>query len=252
MPTRTYAIAQHTGTDPGQCDTTAVRTINGTRAYVLLDGIGRRETTHRWALSAARQIAGAAARRGDAEAGLRHVYNLCRDDAIHYGPSDKAAAVVAVKAPGKPLTVAWCGDSRAYLMERGIAVRLTEDHNKRRVYPPTATSPYGGNRNHITSCLGSDRADEAVRRLYGHPAIETVTRKITGPCRLLLASDGAYEPHEDARHDLYAECDGDDLLSTVRDLVNLAVDTAVKTSRALDPNQVYADNASALLADLTP
>src|SRR5690606_24083670 len=137
-------------------------------------------------------------------------------------------------------------------MERGIAVRLTEDHNKRRVYPPTATSPYGGNRNHITSCLGSDRADEAVRRLYGHPAIETVTRKITGPCRLLLASDGAYEPHEDARHDLYAECDGDDLLSTVRDLVNLAVDTAVKTSRALDPNQVYADNASALLADLTP
>jgi serine/threonine protein phosphatase PrpC len=39
--------------------------------------------------------------------------------------------VVAVKAPGKPLTVAWCGDSRAYLMERGIAVRLTEDHNKR-------------------------------------------------------------------------------------------------------------------------
>jgi hypothetical protein len=34
--------------------------------------------------------------------------------------------------------------------------------------------------------------------------------------------------------------------------VNLAVDTAVKTSRSLDPNQVYADNATALLADLTP
>lgn len=250
---RTYAIAQHTGTDPGQCDATAVRsTPDGTRAYVLLDGIGRRETTHRWALGAARQIARTAARRGDAEAGLRHVYNLCRQDAIHYGSSDKAAAVVAVKTPGKPLTVAWCGDSRAYLMERGIAVRLTEDHNKRRVYPPTATYPYGGNRNHITSCLGSDRTDEDRQRRYGHPAIETATRKITGPCRLLLASDGAYEPHEDARRCLFTECDGDDLIPTVRDLVNLAVDTAVKTSRSLDPNQVYADNATALLADLTP
>lgn len=250
---RTYATAQHTGTDPGQCDATAVRsTPDGTRAYVLLDGVGRRETTHRWALGAARQIARTAARRGDAEAGLRHVYNLCREDAIHYGFSDKAAAVVAVKTPGKPLTAAWCGDSRAYLMERGIAVRLTEDHNKRRVYPPTATYPYGGNRNHITSFLGSDATDEDRQRRYGHPAIETATRKITGPCRLLLASDGAYEPHEDARHCLFTECDGDDLIPTVRDLVNLAVDTAVKTSRSLDPNQVYADNATALLADLTP
>lgn len=86
----------------------------------------------------------------------------------------------------------------------------------------------------------------------GHPAIETATREITGPCRLLLASDGAYEPHEDAGHCLFAESDGDGLIPTVRDLVNLAVDTAVKTSRALDPNQVYADNATALLADLAP
>jgi serine/threonine protein phosphatase PrpC len=250
---RTFATAQHTGTDPGQCDATAVRTSpDGTRAYVLLDGLGRREETHLWALGAARQIARTAARRRDAEAGLRHVYNLCRDDAIHHGEDHKAAAVVAVKAPGKPLTVAWCGDSRAYLMERGIAVRLTDDHNKRRVYPPTATYPHGGNRKHITSCLGSDRTDEDVRKRCRHPAIETVTREITGPCRLLLASDGAYEPHEDARHCLFTECDGDDLIFTVRNMVNLAVDTAVKTSRALDPNQVYADNATALLADLAP
>ncbi|WP_240152197.1 hypothetical protein [Streptomyces mobaraensis] len=47
---RTYATAQHTGTDPGQCDATAVRTSpDGTRAYVLLDGIGRHESTHLWA-----------------------------------------------------------------------------------------------------------------------------------------------------------------------------------------------------------
>ncbi|MEV4868538.1 mucin-2 [Streptomyces syringium] len=249
---RTYATAQHTGTDPGQCDATAVRTSpDGTRAYVLLDGIGRRASTHLWALGAARQIARTAARRRNAEAGLRHVYNLCRNDAIHHGHGHKAAAVVAVKAPAEPLTVAWCGDSRAYLMERGIAVRLTDDHNKRRVYPPTATYLHGG-RNHITSCLGSDRTDEDVRNLYRHPAIETATREITGPCRLLLASDGAYEPHEGARHCLFTECNGDDLVLTVRNLVNLAVDAAVKNSRALDPNQVYADNATALLADLAP
>lgn len=250
---RTYATAQHTGTDPGQCDATAVRASpDGTRAYVLLDGIGRRAKTHLWALGAARHIARTAASRRDAEAGLRHVYNLCRDDAIHYGVDHKAAAVVAVKAPGEPLTVAWCGDSRAYLMERGSAVRLTQDHNKHRVYPPSATSPYGGSRNHLTSCLGSDRADEDVRRRYRHLAIETTAREITGPCRLLLASDGAYEPLEDARRCLFTECDGDELAPTVRNLVNLAVDTAVKTSRALDPNQVYADNATALLVDLVP
>ncbi|MFD6335334.1 PP2C family protein-serine/threonine phosphatase [Streptomyces niveus] len=249
---RTYATAQHTGTDPGQCDATAVRASpKGTRAYVLLDGIGRSEETQLWASGAALQIARTAARLGDAEAGLRYVYNLCRDDAIHYGYSHKAAAVVAVKAQGKPLTVAWCGDSRAYLMERGSAVRLTEDHNKRRVYPPSANSPYGGNRNRLTSCLGSDRDDEHVRRLYRHPAIETTTREISGPCRLLLVSDGAYEPLEDARHCLFTACHGD-LIPTVRNLVNRAVDTSVKTSRALDPNQVYADNATALLAELAP
>lgn len=248
---RTYATAQLVGTDPGQCDATAVRTVNGTRAYVLLDGIGRRESTHQWAVAAARQIARTAARRGEAEAGLRYVYELCREDAIQYGSEHKAAAVVAVKAAGKPLTVAWCGDSRAYLLERGIAVRLTNDHNKRRVYPPTATYPFGGNRNHITSCLGAESTDEDVRKRYGHPAIEATTREITGPCRLLLASDGAYEPHEDAGHDLYVECDGEELTPTVRGFVRLAVDTAVKACRG-EWEPIYADNATALLADVTP
>ncbi|MER5889680.1 hypothetical protein ABT160_38135 [Streptomyces sp. NPDC001941] len=49
-----------------------------------------------------------------------------------------------------------------------------------------------------------------------------------------------------------ALCGGEDLGLTVRDLVNGAVETAVRTSRALDPNRVYADNATALLADLAP
>jgi serine/threonine protein phosphatase PrpC len=70
--------------------------------------------------------------------------------------------VVAVVAPGRPLQVAWCGDSRAYLLDGGLAVRLTEDHNLRRVYPPCAVFPEGGNRNMITSCLGSGNPAERV------------------------------------------------------------------------------------------
>ncbi|MER5889674.1 mucin-2 [Streptomyces sp. NPDC001941] len=189
---RTYAIAQHTGSEPGQCDAAAVRTVNGNRAYVVLDALGRLGTTQQWAPGAARHIAGAAARRGDAGAGLRYVYNLYREDAACFGSEHRAAVLVAVKAPGELLTVAWCGDVRAYLIEHGTAVRLSEDHNKRRVYPANDTYPYSGSRNQITSFLGSDATDEDRHGRYGHPAVESASRKITGPCRLLLASDGAY------------------------------------------------------------
>ncbi|MFJ2205975.1 PP2C family serine/threonine-protein phosphatase [Streptomyces microflavus] len=252
---RSYATAQHPGTDPGQCDVTAVHTApSGARAYVLLDGIGRRSSTREWAITAARRLARAASRRADAGAGLRHVYNGYAQERFEYGSAGmpKAAAVVVVTVPGKDMTVAWCGDSRAYLLTRGITRRLTQDHNKRRVYPPCQLYPYGGNRNAITSCLGSTATDDVARSLHNHPAIETTRVTLDGPCRLLLASDGAYEPHEDARHDLYAELDDDPLSQVAREFVDLAVDTAIKTSRALDPNQVYADNATVLVADLCP
>ncbi|CAL9535777.1 PP2C family protein-serine/threonine phosphatase [Streptomyces sp. enrichment culture] len=254
---RSYATAQHTGTRSDQCDATAVFThASGARAYALLDGIGSTPLIQTWTRRAARQVARAAARRADAEAGLRAVYDLYaaspeRQDPYERGYMPSAAAVVAVHLPGKPLSVAWCGDSRAYLLERGITRRLTEDHNMRRVHPQTALYP-AGNRNVITSYLGGTASDEQALEEIGHPAIESATVQLTGPARLLLASDGAYEPHEDAGHDLYAELDEDDLRAVVRDFVDLAVTTSREVLTADSPYGPSADNATALLADLRP
>jgi serine/threonine protein phosphatase PrpC len=138
---------------------------------------------------------------------------------------------VAVTAPGKPLTVAWCGDVRAYTLAPDGTLRcLTADHNRRRVFQ--------GSRNVVTSYLGSGRNDEQVKAAYGHPAIEAVT----GPaeaCRLLLASDGAYEPLEDSARNLAKYLDGNPRRAAT-DFVTAAIEHAGD----------YADNATVLVADL--
>jgi PPM family protein phosphatase len=245
---RSYATAQLIGDRSHQCDATAVYTApSGARAYVLLDGIGSSDEVRDWTRDAARKVARAAARRADAEAGLRAVYDRYAANPDRQGPwgfGPKACAVVAVTAPGQPLTVAWCGDARAYILVRGTVVRLTQDHNLRRVYPPNDLHG-GGNRNIVTSCLGNYETDQEVKDRYGHPAIESITRP-AGKCRLLLASDGAYEPHEDAGHDLDAFL----AIGSLPEVAEAFVDTAVATARATpDP---YADNATVLFADIRP
>lgn len=244
---RTYATAQLIGDRTHQCDATAVHTSpTGARAYVLLDGIGSTTEIRDWTRTAARKLARAAARRGDAEAGLRAVYERYAAEPDRQGPwahMPSAAAVVAVTAPGRPLTVAWCGDSRAYLLADGTVQRLTADHNLRRVWPPR-DGRRGGNRNSITSYLGNTETDQEVKNRYNHPAIETATVPLDEDARLLLASDGAYEPHEDAGHQLAKFLIGD-----VDELAVPFVETAVATARAVpDP---HADNATALIADLS-
>lgn len=128
--------------------------------------------------------------------------------------------------------------------------RLTNDHNLRRVHPPCDVFPDGGNRNVITSCLGSIDSDQDVKNRYGHPAIEAVTRPAE-TCRLVLASDGAYEPHEDVCHPLADELVGDPR-EAARHFVDVAVRRAIVSTRAVDPARTYADNATALVADLRP
>lgn len=242
---RTYAVAQNTGLRGLQCDATAVRTIDGVRAYALLDGIGTSTEIREWTRTAARRLAASAARLGDAEAGLRHEYQRYeREQERHArsGRSPKAAAVVAVVTPEGVLRVAWCGDARAYLLAGGSAKRLTRDHNLRRVF--------GGRKNILTSCLGSTATDAEARNLYNHPVIEATERKLRGPVRLLLGSDGAYEPHAEARRDLGGLLDGVELHAAARWLVDSAVATSVRaTVDSFDG--VYADNATALLADLS-
>jgi serine/threonine protein phosphatase PrpC len=233
---RTHAAAQLIGDRSHQCDSTATYTHNGVRAYVLLDGIGSTDAIRDWTRTATRRLAHAAAVRGDAEAGLRAVYNRHaaepdRQDPFNRLPS--ACAVVAVHAPGKALTVAWCGDARAYILtDSGTLLRLTEDHNLRRVFPPH------GNRNRVTSWLGSELTDERVKREVGHPAIGTAVRHPVRE-RLLLASDGAYEPMEDSCRNL-----ADYLVGTPAEAARDFVQSAIAHAGE------YADNATVLIADL--
>src|SRR5690606_31234203 len=244
---RTYATAQLIGDRTHQCDATAVSTApSGARAYVLLDGIGSSDEVRDWTRDAARRLARAAARRGDAEAGLRAVYDRYAAEPDRQGPwgiGADACAVVAVTAPGMPLTVAWCGDARAYAIRGGSVDRLTNDHNLRRVCPPSDGMP-GGNRNIITSCLGATESDEQLMGEVGHPAIETAVCH-ADTFRLLLASDGAYEPHEDAGHHL-----ADQLIGMPGEAARHFVDTAVATARAVA--NPHADNATVLIADIRP
>lgn len=197
MNHRDYAVFQLTGTRDLQADVAAVSTApNGVRAYALLDGIGETAAVRAWTRSTARRLARTAARRGSAVQGLRAVYEGLAAERFSAGPHrlerfPSAAALVVVTVPGQPTTLAWSGDCRAYAIERGTMTQLTEDHNRRRAFGPR------GNRNAITSFLGCPRSDEEVRYLFGHPAIETAVHDSTH-FRLLLSTDGAYEP--------YAEC----------------------------------------------
>lgn len=176
---RTHAAFQLIGDRSHQCDATATYTRNGARAYVLCDGIGSSDAARNWTRTAALHV--------DAEAGLRAAYEAYaaepeRQDEYARYDLPAACAVVTVTAPGKPLTVAWCGDARAYVLTpRGTLHRLTDDHNRRRVF--------GGSRNLVNSYLGATETDEQRKAQYGHPAIESATRGAEN-CRLLLASDG--------------------------------------------------------------
>ncbi|MDQ1051763.1 PP2C family serine/threonine-protein phosphatase [Streptomyces sp. V4I2] len=229
-----HASAQLIGDRSHQCDATATYTHAGTRAYVLCDGIGSSDDVQAWTSAAARRVAQAAARRGDAEAGLRAVYDRYAAEPARsdpYADLPNACAAVAVAAPGKPLTVAWCGDVRAYVLIPGRTLQcLTADHNMRRVF--------NGSRNRVTSYLGAVESDDQCKGRFGHPAIESATAP-TDACRLLLASDGAYEPLEDSARDLAAYL-GSSPKRAAGDFVAAAIEHASS----------YADNATVLVADL--
>ncbi|WP_435192304.1 PP2C family protein-serine/threonine phosphatase [Streptomyces sp. bgisy126] len=241
---KTHGVARQTGDRVFQCDATAVCTMpDGTRAYALLDGVGDTPAVRAWTRTAARRLARAAAGHGDAEAGLRTEYGHYAADPARHDPDHdlpEAAAVVAVHVPDGSFSVAWSGDARAYLLFDGPGEPLrllTDDHNARRACDGH------GDRNLITACLGGVRDDEETERHWGHPAIEYMR----GPARpgwLLLASDGTYEPHEDADHDLLDGYLSGDPREAAERLVNDAV------QRAHTARNPYPDNATALITRL--
>lgn len=231
----THAAAQLIGDRSHQCDATATFTHSGTRAYVLLDGIGSSDAVQRWTGTAARRLARTAARAGDAEGGLRALHaefaaEPARQDPARAQQMPAAVAVVAVRAPDRPLAVAWCGDARAYLLHDGVLHRLTRDHNQRQQLLDMALTPGPFDRNIVTSFLGDPRPD---------PVIGSCTAVAEG--RLLLASDGAYEPLEDSSADLTAVLQGS-VRTTARTFVG----------DALSRVSSHADNATVLIADLEP
>ncbi|WP_327591248.1 protein phosphatase 2C domain-containing protein (plasmid) [Nonomuraea sp. NBC_00507] len=224
---RTHAAAQLIGDRSHQCDATATYTHGATRAYALLDGIGSSDAVRVWTHTTARRLARAAAIRDSAEAGLRAVHAVAAAErARRRTPS--AVAVVAVAAPGQRLQIAWCGDARAYLLTGDRLWRLTKDHNKRQVLIDLGRTPDPYDRNTVTSYLG-DTCDE--------PQIGTCTVPQRG--RLLLASDGAYEPLEDA---------GEDLADYLAGSPRRAARTL--TAAAIEFAPSHADNATTLVADL--
>lgn len=244
---RPYAAAQLIGGRSHQCDATAVRgnPATGSLALAILDGIGSDETVRDFSRTMAVRLARSAARRGDAETALRRLHTRIaaepgRPDS--WGILPCAAALIAVYTASGALNVAWSGDCRAYLLTpHGTADRLTRDHNRRRVIESMGLTPRPGARNMITSYLGGPADDHEVMSTEGHPAIESAYLDDTRGLRLILATDGAYEPLEDSCGDLAAYGNG-----TPREAARGLVDEAVALSTSDTP-----DNATALVADFT-
>ncbi|WP_424217781.1 hypothetical protein ACN20G_37110 (plasmid) [Streptomyces sp. BI20] len=240
--TPAYGIAQRLGDRSRQCDAATVHTIpGGVTAFVLLDGVGSSDTVRAWTLAAADRLARACALAGDAETGLRAEYNRHAAESARHDPRTRirlphASAVAAVHTPGGRLSVAWCGDARAYLLLDGDTTTrlLTADHNQRR--------RAGGSPDALTSCLGVPWDDRRTQEVYGHPAIEALAETLPRPGRLLLASDGAYEPYE-TTGGLTAE----HLAGPPTPTAHALVDEAVARARAA--GGPLADNSSALIAD---
>ncbi|MFJ2746180.1 PP2C family protein-serine/threonine phosphatase [Streptomyces sp. NPDC087440] len=233
-----YARGQRLGGRTFQCDATAVRSRGGMRAFALLDGIGDSEVVREWTRAQARLLAEGGLRHGEAYSAVRALHAVCAYEAQQPGaPEVGAVAVLAVMVPGRPVTLAWCGDARAYLYEPDGEgpVLLTRDHNQRQRALDAGQYAPPGWRHSVTSALGDLAPDPEIG--------EIALGQVDGG-RLLLASDGAYEPV----HDHSAEREWATALAapTLVDAVRQLLDTTVWWT----PEEADADNATVLVTDL--
>lgn len=233
MTTPAHAIRQRIGSRSHQCDAARARTDTH-RAYVLLDGIGSDPNVQAWVRRTTTTLAGNAAKHG-AELALRRAHERAakaqrdadrRDD--RWDDQLPSAVAVAATVVDGTLTVAWCGDARAYLWGRDGMRRLTTDHNERQQLLDLGVEPGSHARNIVTSYLG-DTGDE--------PRIGVVSVPAVG--RLILASDGAYEPLEDV---------GENLADFAQGPVGVAAADFVRA--AVRYAGSWADNATVLITDL--
>ncbi|MER7671283.1 serine/threonine protein phosphatase [Kitasatospora sp. NPDC096128] len=232
MP-RAHAATQRPGDRTYQCDAWVARhSTHGEHAYVILDGIGDNAATQRWTRRQAMRIAANCTALSEPTEALR-IQRAAALAAKEWAEDDYADAV-AVAALWNPalgcLEVGWCGDSRAYLlMDDGRMTPLTTDHNLRQALVTQGLEAHPDDRNSVTSSLA------------WHGDIGTTVLDLEGG-RLLLASDGCYEPIDDSGRDLGQELARyRDPLDTANHLVNLAINLGYGR---------YRDNATCLVADL--
>ncbi|MFB7672913.1 PP2C family protein-serine/threonine phosphatase [Kitasatospora purpeofusca] len=228
-----HATAQHIGDRSHQCDATATSaTTSGGRAFVLLDGIGTSTTVNAWTRAQAHRLADLTSQLLQPHQAITQVQH---EIAAAQPDIDGACAVIAVAQPDTSLEVAWIGDCRAYLRTpNGHLTQLTTDHNERaqheargEVAPPDA-------RDYLTRCLGAQIGGDALLP-------ESLLIPTAAGTRLLLASDGCYEPIEDAGRDLAAELDpGRVPAACTEHLIRLAITLGGENR----------DNATCLIADL--
>ncbi|MFD8596122.1 hypothetical protein ACFV1L_14065 [Kitasatospora sp. NPDC059646] len=254
MFTTSQTTSQHIGSRTHQCDTTAHHhnPATGHRAWVLLDGIGDHDHTAAWIDTAAPALAQLAARLGDPGAAIRQIRpRLHAERPALDHPEDwlaDAAAVVAVLTPTGRLAIAWAGDCRAYYAENGRSRLLTCDHNEATRQRREGRAPEPDAHDRLTSSL-----------CFSTGVIDTVTVDF-GPRRrtrrLLLASDGAYLPHEEAGtlpppHPNGSSRPG---LSALTPLLTGPLGTTAQriTDLAVHAGPTRADNATAMLIDIHP
>ncbi|MFD8695366.1 PP2C family protein-serine/threonine phosphatase [Kitasatospora purpeofusca] len=256
MFTTRQTASQHIGSRTHQADATALDDNPGTghRAWVLLDGIGDREHIAAWAPTTALALARTAARLGDPRAAIQQIRPVLHADraALNHPkdwPAD-AAAIVAVLTPTGRLHIAWAGDCRAYLAEQGRVHLLTTDHNKATQQRRDGHAPEPDAHDHLTSSL-----------CFLTGAVDTVTVHFgprPGLRRLLLASDGAYLPHEHAGTLPPPAPDGShrhrDARAVPAPVLAGAPEAVARriTDLAVRADPTGADNATAMVIDLHP
>lgn len=243
-----HASAQQQGGRSHQCDATAVTAApGGVVAFAVLDGIGSSDEVARFTRNAAHRLTRAAVRLGSAEAAVRQVsYEIDADPArLDLDEPPAACALVALLVPGEPLQLAWSGDVRAYAIRDDATEQLTRDHNWRRVLQDKGRPVGEGDRNTVTSCLGGANSAHEIEQVCGHPAVETATVD-REELRLVLVTDGAYEPIEDFGTPLHTVLTGFPA-GAAEDFA----ETAVSSARMFRlPHQV--DNATVRIVDLVP
>ncbi|MCM1964865.1 PP2C family serine/threonine-protein phosphatase [Streptomyces sp. G1] len=235
-----YAVSRLIGGRTHQCDATAaaVDPYTGARAYAVLDGIGSSYDVAQFAQFAGLRLTSEAVASGDPYAVLSGLRDELAEEPLLGTGGERlyACAVLAVHVPGQPLRVAWCGDSRAYhLNPSGILTRLTVDHNMRQVHEDRGSYASPASRHHVTSCLGSKDTVPAA----GHRPLVGSAEVPAPRGRLLLVTDGGYEPLEDNGAQL-----GNYLTGTPAEAAQDLTETAVSWAG------MRSDNATALVADI--